>query len=406
MNTTANPTLIQQSSNQMSVNEAQQPQVITLGVTANQLDKDAANAAYARETGPVLQKEGYRDAAYTGGSISQLQGKLQKIKSAYVLWCESHQHLYKAGHEEAMIRHEELISRYRREASAIDQDMKPLQDKCSVLRQEIDGIRNRNYRLLDSLKVALCLTAWLALGFWLALYYGSAFHLTQLSATDMVDAQGEVIHLFTVENMVKGWPLALFPIAAGILAGFMGNLRNGGLKVFAGEMLLFASMDIALSLLIEKRIGEGFSIMGEQHVLDWNQLWLIIMYGTVGAFFFSLAGYMLNRSLLMNEWNTKRTAAAEAERLLGDADRQLAGLQKQKDEVMDHLTNEELHLKKKREAELYTYWYNGTTLRCLLHDYLEGWHHAVAAVPGHQPEEVERLQADGLEILEKVMEKD
>ena len=407
MTTKANTSLQMQVNPQLVGNGTlQEPQVVTLNTTIEPLDKDAANEVYARETGPVLQKEGYRDATFSGGSINQLHGKLLKIKNAYILWCESHQHLYKAEHEEAMIRHEELIGKYRNEAKAFDQEMQPWKEKASVLRQEIDAIHNRNYRLNDSLKVLLSLMAWLALGLWLAVYYGSAFHLTQLSAADIVNDQGEVIHLFTIENMLKGWPLALFPIATGILAGYMGNLRKKGLIAFVAEMLLFATMDVALALLIEKRIGEGFTFMGEQHVFDWGQFWLIIMYGTVGAIFFSLAGYKLNQSLLMNEWNTKRTTAAEAERLLEETNRRILALQKGKDAVMEQLEAEDARLRRKRNSEIYTYWYNGTTLQCLLHEYLEGWQYALSALPGHQPEEVEKLQGEGLALVQKIVDSD
>lgn len=406
MTTFANTTSRMQTNLQVANNETQnQPQVITLNGNNMSLDKNTANEVYARELGPGLQNEGYRDAV-AGGSISQLKSKLLKIKSAYVLWCEAHQHLYKSEHEDTMNRHEELIERYRHEALDIEQEMEPWHDKVSSLRQEVDSIHNRNYRLIDSLKVVFCLMAWIALGFWLAVYYGSAFHLTQISSADMINAEGEVIHLFTLENMLKGWPLALFPIATGILAGFMGDLRKGGIKVFVGEMLLFASMDVALSLLIEKRIGEGFSFMGEQHAFDWGQFWLIIMYGTVAACFFSLAGYKLNQSLLMNEWNTKRTAAAEAERLLAEANQQLFALQKRKKSITEQLANEEARLKKKRNEEVYTHWYNGNTLECLLYEYLDGWQRAVTTIPGQQPNEIERLQSEGLAILEKVMEKE
>ncbi len=106
----------------------------------------------------------------------------------------------------------------------------------------------------------------------------------------------------------------------------------------------------------------------------------------------------------MNEWNTKRTASAEAERLLADVNQQLMALRKRKDAVMEHLATEESRLQRKRNEEVYTHWYNGSTLRCLLHEYLDGWQRPVTTIPGQQPSEIERLQSEGLSVRDKVMD--
>lgn len=255
-----------------------------------------------------------------------------------------------------------------------------MEEEASGLRTEIQEIVTRNYKAADIIKLVANIAVMLALGLWVSIYYGSAFTLTQAAANDMIDGNGEVIQLFSLQNMMKGWPLALFPLAAGTIAGL---LRKNTWS-FAAEMATFLAMDIFLSLTVEQKIGEGFAQMDIPYNFDWNRFLLIVMYGFVASLFFCESSHRLGQALLLNEYNTKRTAAKEAEARLLKLGERLEAVRRERNTAYEDRIAAEDALKRVEEKEIYVYWYDGPTLLGLFNNYFEGWARFLNSCPSRK----------------------
>ena len=366
------------------------------------LNKDTANELYLSENATPLMEEGFNDACKTDCNTSTFGSKLELIRSKYLNWCRSHQDLFTDRHHEIMDEYKTFIQRCKNKLVGMDDEINGMEEKASALRTEIQLVTSRNYKAVDIIKVFLNIVVMLALGIWCALYYGSAFTLTQISAPDIIDqTTGEIIQLFSFQNMMKGWQLALFPLAAGTIAGF---LRKNTWS-FIAEMSTFLAMDVFLSLTVEQKIGQAFMIMDIPYTFDWNRFLLIIMYGFVSSLFFCESSYRLGQNLLLNEYNTKRTAAKEGGIRLQKLEERLAALRKERNAVDEDRLSAENNLKRFEEKEMNVYWYDGDTLEGLFNSYYDGWTKFLTSCPNNNCEYAEKMLQITKETIRKTVEK-
>lgn len=355
--------------------QTQTPVIKVVGM--NQTNKDTANEAYLQDNSKPLMEEGFHDGSRTNCSMETFSSKLQLIKSRYLSWCRSHQDIFTDQRHEIMDEYRTFIQSCENKIANIDEKARIMEEKASALRTEIQQVVSRNYKAVDVLKVIFNIMVLLALGTWVAIYYGSAMYLTSCSPDELIDNNGEVIQLFNYQNMIKGWPLALFPLAGGTLAGF---LRKNTWS-FIAEMGIFLVLDIFLSLSVEQKIGEGYAMMDIPYAFNWNRFMLIICYGIVASIFFCESSHSLSKTLLLNEFNTKRTAAKEAEVQFTALQEKLGALHQERNLVDNDRLAAEQALKRAEEKEIYTYWYEGATLIGLFNSYFEGWARFLTSSP-------------------------
>lgn len=349
-------------------------------IEMSRVNKDTANEMYLNQNSTPLMEEGFHDASRSDCSMEVFGPKLELLKNRYIMWCRSHQDLFTDRTHEVMDEYRAFIQGCVGRLAAMDGTIRGMEEKASELRDEIQQVVSRNYKAVDVIKVILNIAVLLALGTWVALYYGSALTLTSCSANDLIDSNGEVIQLFSVQNMVKGWPLALFPLAAGTLAGFL----RKSTWTFVAEMGAFMALDIFLSLTVEQKIGQGYAIMDIPYEFDWNRFMLIICYGVVASLFFCESSHALSQNLLLNEYNSKRNAAKEAEVRLKALQERIDAVRRERNGVDGDRLDAENALKRVEEKEIYTYWYDGTTLEGILNSYYDGWARFLTSCPGRK----------------------
>ena len=373
------------------------PSLLTVsGIGEAPLDRNAANEKYLQENTEPLEQQGCQDAARSEFSRESFSAQLDLIKARYLNWCQCQREGFLDYNHRLIEVYKTLIQSCDDKLRSVGERIGELEAKAQALRAEQRNLAGRDYRKISLLKLFINVIVVIALGIWTCFYYGSNFFITQISATEMIDGSGEVIRLFSVSNMLQGWPLALFPLSAATLAGFLRRSK----WVYLGEMLTFLAMDICLSLTVEKKIGEGFAYMDIPYAFDLCRFALILLYGFVASVFFCEASYMLRNTTLRNEFALNREAAKDADEKLDKTRKQLNAARLEWTELRETrlAAQDRLSLCSEKDVE----WTDTFTLEGLYNSYLKGYTQHLSAYPDKQ--DIDKVVQSAREIIEQSLD--